>query len=112
MIQRTFEFSEGTSNKFWTIQVDDKVQTINFGRIGTAGQTQTKEFGSADEAKKVSDKLIAEKVKKGYVEKSAGAPLQAVAPKPSAPPKHAAPAPAPVSPPSTPVTSAPPHPHR
>lgn len=81
MIQRTFEFSEGASNKFWTIQLDDRLQTINFGRIGTSGQIQTKEFGTTDEAKKSFEKLINEKVKKGYVEKTPGAALQASTPK-------------------------------
>jgi len=41
---------------------------VQFGRTGTAGQTQTKAFGSAGEAKKACEKLIAEKVKKGYQE--------------------------------------------
>jgi predicted DNA-binding WGR domain protein len=41
---------------------------VQFGRIGTAGQTQTKTFSSADAAQKAADKLIAEKTGKGYVE--------------------------------------------
>lgn len=77
MSRREFQFSEGSSNKFWAIELDDKKHTVHFGRIGTAGQTQAKEFGSDAEAKKSYEKLIAEKVKKGYVEaggetKSAG----------------------------------------
>lgn len=42
--------------------------TVRFGRIGTGGQAQTKEFSSEAEAKKSYDKLIAEKVRMGYVE--------------------------------------------
>ena len=41
---RTFEFSEGTSNKFWNITLSGKTFTVNFGKIGTAGQTQIKEL--------------------------------------------------------------------
>ena len=39
---------------------------MRFGRIGTSGQEQTKDFTTADLAKKEHDKLVAEKTKKGY----------------------------------------------
>jgi cell wall assembly regulator SMI1/predicted DNA-binding WGR domain protein len=67
---RTFEFSEGTSDKFWTITLSGSSHTVRFGRKGTSGQEQTKDFPSEDEARKSRDKLIAEKVKKGYREVS------------------------------------------
>src|SRR5688572_33419399 len=76
MTTRRFEFSEGTSNKFWTITLDGSSHSVNYGRIGTAGQTQTAEFGSEAEARKSYDKLVAEKLKKGYVEKNgSGGPV-------------------------------------
>jgi DNA ligase-1 len=65
---RRFEFSEGNSNKFWEISVQGKEMTVHFGRIGTAGQTKTKEFADANAAQKEADKLIAEKTEKGYEE--------------------------------------------
>jgi predicted DNA-binding WGR domain protein len=68
MSRREFHFSEGSSNKFWAIELAGKTHIVHFGRVGTTGQAQTKEFGSDDEAKKSSEKLIAEKVKKGYSE--------------------------------------------
>ena len=40
---------------------------MQFGRIGTSGQEQAKEFASDAEAQKAADKLIAEKTRKGYV---------------------------------------------
>jgi predicted DNA-binding WGR domain protein len=61
-----YEFSEGDSNKFWEIALQGRSYNVTFGRIGTAGQVQTKEFASEAEAKKSFDKLVAEKVKKGY----------------------------------------------
>ncbi|MCI0702460.1 MAG: WGR and DUF4132 domain-containing protein [Planctomycetia bacterium] len=70
MSRREFQFSEGKSHKFWTIELSGKSHTVNFGKIGTTGQTQTKDFTSEDEAKKSYEKLIAEKVKKGYVEQT------------------------------------------
>lgn len=78
---RHLEFSDGSSNKFWKIELDGSSYTVTFGRIGTAGQTQTKEFDGDDAARKAYDKLVAEKTKKGYVE-AAGAAASAT-PKPA-----------------------------
>ena len=61
-----YEFSEGTSNKFWEINLSGKSFTTTYGKIGTSGQTTIKQFKSDAEAKKEYDKLVAEKVKKGY----------------------------------------------
>jgi predicted DNA-binding WGR domain protein len=61
-----YEFSEGSSNKFWQIDLSGKSFTTTYGKIGTSGQTTVKSFGSDADAKKEYDKLIAEKVKKGY----------------------------------------------
>jgi uncharacterized protein (TIGR02996 family) len=63
-----YEFSEGSSNKFWEIALEGKAFTTTWGRIGTAGQSKTKTCGSEAAAKKEYEKLIAEKVGKGYVE--------------------------------------------
>ena len=42
--------------------------TVNYGKLGTDGQTQTKSFASPEEAGQAAEKLIKEKLKKGYVE--------------------------------------------
>ena len=65
---RSLEFTEGTSNKFWTLELRGNVHHVHFGRKGTAGQTQTKEFGSNEAARKAFDKLVSEKLAKGYRE--------------------------------------------
>src|SRR5436305_1044361 len=70
---RTFTFTDAKSNKFWNIELSGKSFTVTFGRIGTNGQSQTKDFPSAATAKKEHDKLVAEKLKKGYVETTASA---------------------------------------
>ena len=67
--KRHFEFVEGSSSKFWEISLDGTSFTTRYGRIGTPGQETVKDMGSADKAKKEYDKLVAEKTKKGYVEK-------------------------------------------
>ena len=92
MTTRTFEFSEGTSNKFWSISLDGSSHTVRYGRIGTAGQTSTADFASEAEARKSHDKLIAEKLRKGYVEKGSTEGVT-----PAAPAKTTS-APAPASP--------------
>jgi predicted DNA-binding WGR domain protein len=61
-----YEFSEGSSNKFWQIDLSGKSFTTTYGKIGTDGQTTIKTWKTEAEAKKEYDKLIAEKVKKGY----------------------------------------------
>jgi predicted DNA-binding WGR domain protein len=85
MSTREFEFKEGSSDKFWKITLEGKSTVVNFGRRGTSGQTQTKEWGSPDEARKSFDKLIAEKTKKGYVETTSGATTATAATAPRAP---------------------------
>ncbi len=61
-----YELSDGSSNKFWDIRLAGKSFTTTFGKIGATGQTQLKQFSSDADAKAAHDKVIAEKVKKGY----------------------------------------------
>ncbi|MEW6282217.1 MAG: WGR domain-containing protein [Candidatus Eremiobacterota bacterium] len=65
---RRFEFVEGTSSKFWEISLEGDSFTVRYGRIGTDGQTQTRCFDTEEKARKEHDKLVEEKLKKGYVE--------------------------------------------
>ena len=64
---RRFEMSEGGSQKFWEVAVEGPALTVRFGKLGTAGTTQTKTLASAEAATKEADKLVREKTKKGYV---------------------------------------------
>jgi predicted DNA-binding WGR domain protein/cell wall assembly regulator SMI1 len=61
-----YELSDGASNKFWEITLDGPRFKTRYGRIGSAGQVTLKEYDSAETAKREHDKLVAEKVKKGY----------------------------------------------
>ena len=65
---RTFQFSDARSHKFWQIEVSGKSFTVTYGKVGTAGQTQTKTFPTPQKARDEADKLIKEKLKKGYTE--------------------------------------------
>ncbi len=63
---RRYELVEGTSSKFWEIDVSESSFTARWGRIGAKGQEKTQDFDSPAEAKAAAEKLIAEKLKKGY----------------------------------------------
>ncbi|SPA44181.1 AAA domain-containing protein [Cupriavidus taiwanensis] len=65
---RTLRFEHGTSRKFWRASVRGAELTVNYGRIGSAGQSSMKAFDSAERARREMDKLVAEKLRKGYVE--------------------------------------------
>ena len=68
MPKRKFEFDDGRSSKFWHIEQKAKIQTVWYGRKGTNGQTKSKSFDTPALAKASVEKLIEEKLKKGYVE--------------------------------------------
>jgi predicted DNA-binding WGR domain protein len=74
---RTFEFRDDKSAKFWNINLQGASFTVAFGRLGTSGQTQTKTFDDVSQAKKEHDKLVAEKLRKGYEETTGAAGAEA-----------------------------------
>lgn len=102
---RRFELVDGSSSKFWEVDLAGTDLTVRFGRIGTQGQTKTKGFTSAAAAQKEHDSLVQEKTGKGYREVgvAAGAVLAAA-------PPAAAQAPAAVPAASAPPQAAPPEP--
>ncbi len=69
---RRFEYSDDKSSKFWEISHAGSAFTVRYGKIGTDGQTQSKEFADVATAEKQAQKLIAEKTFKGYQEVSDG----------------------------------------
>src|SRR5437016_5949383 len=74
---RTFTYTDEKSNKFWNIELVGKRFEVTFGKIGAKGQTQIKDFLDEAKAQKEHDKLVAEKVRKGYLETT---PVAAAAP--------------------------------
>ncbi|MEU5828763.1 DUF4132 domain-containing protein [Micromonospora tulbaghiae] len=68
---RRFEFVGGGSAKFWEVGQRDATVTVRYGSIGAQGRTQVKELGSPAEAAAHADRLIAEKLRKGYAETTA-----------------------------------------
>jgi len=69
---RYFEFSEGSSNKFWEVSIKGTSVRTRYGKIGAKGQLTVKDFDSKGGAQKELDRLVAEKTKKGYAESGGG----------------------------------------
>jgi DNA ligase-1 len=68
--RRRFEFAEGSSSKFWEIELRGNHHIVRFGKNGTEGQTRTKSFVSPEAACRDAEQLIVEKTRKGYVPSS------------------------------------------
>lgn len=60
-------FDDGNSRKFWSYTQSGKKQTTRHGRIGSEGRETKKTFPSPAAAEADTEKLISQKVKKGYV---------------------------------------------
>lgn len=82
---RRFEFIDGKSSKFWEITVSNEELTVNYGRIGTQGQSKTKAFASEAAAQAEAAKLIREKTGKGYAKVGGNPDTDTDAGKPAAP---------------------------
>ncbi|WP_167075013.1 WGR and DUF4132 domain-containing protein [Massilia aquatica] len=82
---KRFEFDDGSSSKFWEIEQDGCDVHVRYGKIGTAGQAQTKTHADATKAGTAMEKLVREKTGKGYVEAGAGMPVVSAAPASIAP---------------------------
>ncbi len=59
---------DAKSSKFWNIELAGNSYTVTYGRIGTGGQSLTKSFPDEAAAQKDMEKLIREKLGKGYVD--------------------------------------------
>ncbi|NMO18398.1 WGR domain-containing protein, partial [Pyxidicoccus fallax] len=69
---RRFEFVEGTSSKFWEPELKGSTFIVTFGRIGTSGQRKEKAFPDEAAARREYEKKVAEKLREGYREVTAG----------------------------------------
>lgn len=68
LMKRTFIYTDEKSSKFWSIETDGDSYTIYFGKTGTKGQSKIKAFDNDEKCQVAADKLISEKLKKGYKE--------------------------------------------
>lgn len=62
-----YEFTDGSSAKFWEPDVEGSTFIVRYGRIGTKGQESRKDCASPEAAAKEMAKKVKEKLKEGYV---------------------------------------------
>ena len=67
-MKKHLKYIDGNSNKFWQIEVTGLEYTVTYGKNGTSGVSQSKSFSTDEECLKMAEKILAEKVKKGYSE--------------------------------------------
>lgn len=70
-MHRRLEFIGGNSAKFWEVEVSGVEVKVRYGRLGSKGQIQDKAFADAVAAQAHAERLIAEKLGKGYREVAA-----------------------------------------
>jgi predicted DNA-binding WGR domain protein len=67
-MKKHLKYIDGSSDKFWQIEVLNNTYTVTYGRNGTSGTSQTKTFDDDEQCLKAAEKLLNEKTKKGYSE--------------------------------------------
>jgi predicted DNA-binding WGR domain protein len=67
-MKRKFVYQSDTSNKFWNISIEEQTQIVNFGKLNTKGRETVKGFENKENCLHQSNKLIQQKLKKGYTE--------------------------------------------
>ena len=84
-------FQDSKSNKFWRARCIGNNLEVNFGRIGSQGQSQAKRYESPEDATRELEKQAREKYKKGYVDGDGG-PSETATPSAVSEPSSTAPA--------------------
>lgn len=67
-MNKHLKYIDGNSDKFWQIEVKGNQYTVTYGKNGTSGVSQIKSFESDELCLKTAEKLVNEKLKKGYSE--------------------------------------------
>jgi predicted DNA-binding WGR domain protein len=87
-MDRTYlEFSDGVSHKFYEVTVEGETLTVRYGRIGDAGQINTRTFETPQKAQAEAQKKLADKRKDGYAEAVQGEREKIAQPKAARVPK-------------------------
>ena len=71
MVKKYYELVDGKSSKFWEIEIKPRLKVINvrYGKIGHKETTKGFDFPTTEKTKDFFNKKLAEKTKKGYLEK-------------------------------------------
>lgn len=65
---KNLRYIDEKSDKFWRVETLANALVLNWGKTGTAGRYDIKEFASAEICLEQAEKLLAGKLKKGYQE--------------------------------------------
>ncbi len=65
---RRLFFDDGRSRKGWQVEQKGRTQTVRFGRLGGSLRESQKQFASPKAAAADTEKLIAKKLREGYIE--------------------------------------------
>lgn len=65
-----FVFKDEKSEKFWAINYSGNSYSVNYGKIGTTGRYDVKEFDTDEKCESEALRQISQKAKKGYMEAS------------------------------------------
>lgn len=61
-----YERRGGRSARFWEIALTGETLVTSWGHVGSGGQSKARTLGSAAEARQERDRLVAQKLRKGY----------------------------------------------
>ncbi|EPP1404064.1 DUF4132 domain-containing protein [Klebsiella oxytoca] len=64
---KIFIYQDDKSHKFWSVEQQENELHLRWGKVGSNGQSQIKVFADGAAAANAQQKLINEKVKKGYL---------------------------------------------
>lgn len=67
-MKASLKFTEEEADKFWRVETLGSELLVNYGKSGTSGRNQIKEFASPEACEAQARKLIQGKLKKGYVD--------------------------------------------
>ena len=67
-MKREFYCQNDQCNKFWTLELVGKAYVTTSGRVGASPRETRKQFATRDEAEREAERLVATKLKNGYVE--------------------------------------------
>lgn len=65
-MKKVLRFVDAKSDRFWRVETADCEMLVNYGKTGTTGLYELKEFDSEEECEKNATKLVKSKTKKGY----------------------------------------------
>jgi uncharacterized protein (TIGR02996 family) len=68
MPRRVFRFDDGKAEKFWAISLERNRLTLEFGKVGDAGETDAQVFPDAAAAQNDYVSLVASIIREGYTE--------------------------------------------